>query len=111
MSRLFADEDFDHRVVRRLQALGHDVLTVMDGGRRGLSDAEQLDFASASGRILLTFNRADFHALHREGVVHAGIITCTRDQDIEALTNRIHTALAAHATMTGVLVRVVRGNP
>lgn len=111
MSRLFADEDFDHRVVRRLQALGHDVLTVMDGGRRGLSDAEQLDFATASERILLTFNRADFHALHREGGVHAGIITCTRDHDIEALTNRIHTALTAHATMAGVLVRVVRGNP
>jgi hypothetical protein len=110
MTQLFADEDFDHRVVLRLRALGHDVVTVMDAGRRGQSDAEQLTFASASGRILLTFNRADFHALHRRGAVHAGIVTCTRDPEVETLASRIHAALSEHVTMAGVLVRVVRGD-
>jgi hypothetical protein len=110
MSRLFADEDFDHRVVLRLRALGHDVVTVMDAGRRGLGDAEQLAFALASGRILLTFNRADFHALHRQDAVHAGIVTCTRDPDVEALASRIHAVLLERAMMAGGLVRVVRGH-
>jgi predicted nuclease of predicted toxin-antitoxin system len=110
MSKLFADEDVDHRVVLRLRALGHDVVTVMDVHRRGLRDAEQLAFASGSERILLTFNRADFHALHRQGAAHAGIITCTRDPDIEALVRRIHAALLDHVVMAGVLVKVVREN-
>jgi predicted nuclease of predicted toxin-antitoxin system len=76
--RLFADEDFDHRVVARLRALGHDVVTVMEAGRRGASDEEQLAHATAEGRVLITFNRADFHALHRRGIAHAGIITWVR---------------------------------
>jgi hypothetical protein len=95
-------------VVLRLRALGHDVLTVMDARRRGLSDAQQLAFASASDRVLLTFNRADFHVLHEQSTVHAGIVTCTRDSDLDALASRIHGALSEHATMAGVLVRVVR---
>jgi hypothetical protein len=109
MSRLFADEDFDHRVVARLRALGHDVITVMDAGQRGQSDMDQLASATAQGRVLITFNRADYHALHRRSAAHAGIITCTRDPDVEALTRRIDAALAENTTMTGVLVRVVRG--
>jgi hypothetical protein len=110
MSRLYADEDLDHRVVFRLRALGHDVLTVMEAGRRGLSDADQLAFASASGRILITFNRVDFHLLHRQVDGHAGIITCTRDPDVEALARRVDAALSEHAAMAGALVRVVREN-
>ena len=111
MSRLFADEDVDHRIVLRLRTLGHDVITVMDAGRRGLSDAEHLAFASAAGRILLSFNRADFHALHRQVAIHAGIVTCTRDRDVDALAQRIDAALRENTTMVRVLVRVVRGSP
>lgn len=47
--KLYADEDFDHRVVARLRALGHDVVTVMDAGRRGMSDEDQLAHATAEG--------------------------------------------------------------
>ncbi len=98
---LYADEDFDHRVVARLRALGHDVVTVMDAGRRGLSDEDQLAHASAEGRALVTFNRADFHALHRRGIAHAGIITCTRDPETDALAARTNAALAGRSDLAG----------
>ena len=38
--RLLADEDFDHRCVERLRGMAHDVVTVMQAGRRSASDAE-----------------------------------------------------------------------
>jgi len=35
MALLYADENFDRRVVERLRQLGHDVLTVQEAGRDG----------------------------------------------------------------------------
>ena len=108
--KLYADEDFDHGVVTRLRALGHDVITVMDVNRRGQSDVEQLAYATEAGRALITFNRADFHALHRQHDEHAGIITCTRDPDVETLAARIDAEIAARPRLAGELLRIVRGN-
>lgn len=108
--KLYADEDFDHGVVAKLRALGHDVVTVMDADRRGLSDVEQLVHATETGRALITFNRADYHALHRQRATHAGIITCTRDPDVEELAARIHTEIYARAALAGELIRIVRGS-
>lgn len=108
--KLYADEDFDHGVVTRLRMLGHDVVTVMDVNRRGLRDVEQLVYATEAGRALITFNRADFHALHRQHRQHAGIITCTRDPDVEALATRIHAESSARSTLTGELIRIERGS-
>jgi hypothetical protein len=107
--KLFADEDFDHRVVARLRTFGHDVVTVMDAGRRGVADEDQLAYATAEGRALLTFNRSDFHALHRRQTAHAGIITCTRDADFEALATRVHVAIVGRSELSGELIRIVRG--
>lgn len=107
--KLYADEDFDHRVVARLRALGHDVLTAMDANRRGMSDADQLAYATVEGRALMTFNRADYHSLHRRNTMHAGIITCTRDPDVEALSARIHAAIASRLGLAGEVIRIVRG--
>ena len=61
------------------------------------------------GRALLTFNRADFHALHRKTTSHAGIITCTRDADVEALASRIDGAITGRTGLAGELIRIVRG--
>lgn len=108
--KLYADEDFDHGVVTKLRALGHDVVTVMDAGRRGLSDTEQLVHATAEGRALITFNRADFHALHRQHDEHAGIIICTRDPDSGALAARIHAAISTRSELAGELIQIVRGD-
>jgi len=44
----------------------------------GCEDAEHLDYATRHGRVLYTFNVADFYRLHREylarGKEHAGIV-------------------------------------
>lgn len=108
--KLYADEDFDHGVVARLRALGHDVVTVMDAHRRGLSDVEQLVYATDAGRALITFNRADYHALHRQRAQHAGIITCTRDPDVEELATRIHGEISTRSGVAGEVIRIVRGS-
>src|SRR5688572_11090224 len=108
--KLFADEDFDHRVVARLREFGHDVITAMEVRRRGVTDEEQLAYATAEGRALITFNRSDFHRLHRRGPNHGGIIACTRDGNVERLALHIHNAVANTPVMAGQLVRIVRGS-
>jgi hypothetical protein len=58
-----------------LRRHGVDVLTAQEAGRCGLPDADQLAFATAAGRVLVTFD-TDFLALHQSGVPHAGIAWC-----------------------------------
>jgi len=76
---LYIDEDsMDNDLVQALRLRGVDVTTVRDEGRRGLSDEEQLEFASANGRVLYTFNVKDYLPLHAMFPAsersHAGII-------------------------------------
>src|SRR5258708_1836832 len=65
MALFYADENFDYPVTQTLQALGHDVLTVPEGGEKGGDDARVLTYARAMGLIVLTFDRRDFERLHR----------------------------------------------
>ena len=90
-SPLYADEDFDRRVVEELRRLGVDILTAQDAGKsnQGIADSEVLAFAGSLDRPVLTFNRRDFIRLHRIMPEHAGIIVCTRDVDFVALAARI----------------------
>lgn len=82
---LYIDEDSMHSaVVRALRALGHDVLTTADAGNVQAPDDEQLRFASAQGRTIVTANRGDFARLHsawaEAGREHAGIIVLTHQR-------------------------------
>jgi hypothetical protein len=110
MARLYADEDFDLRVVDVLRQLGHDVVTPLQVGRanQGIPDEGVLTFALSEGRIVITFNRTDFKRLHRRGHAHSGIIVCTRDSDPAALAARVDAALASAGAMDGQLFSVVR---
>ena len=108
MASLYADEDFRYGVVGRLRRLGHDVLTVQEAGRSGSSDARVLADAIASGRAVLTYNRWDYERLHRQNPNHGGIISCTPDDDLDALTARIDQAIAATGPLSGQHVRVNR---
>jgi uncharacterized protein YukJ len=47
MARLYADENFSHRVVEELRHLGHDVLTLQEHGYAGqrVTDETVLDLA------------------------------------------------------------------
>lgn len=76
--RLYVDEDVHESVAPALRRHGYDVLSVREVERRGLSDVEQLAYAAEQGRTLVSFNAADYIALHLEylaqGREHAGIV-------------------------------------
>lgn len=110
MARLYVDEDFSYPVVQRLRQLGHDILTAHESGQagQGLVDAAVVAFATASGRAVLTFNRRHFIRLHFEVPSHAGIIVCTRDDDVTALAQRIHQQLQTAPTLQNQLLRIYR---
>jgi hypothetical protein len=108
MALLYADENFDYPVVEFLRQLGHDVVTVQEAGRAGGSDPQVLADATARGRAVLTFNRRHFERLHRQGTLHTGIISCTRDRDHAALAARIDRAIATAGPLAGQHLRVNR---
>ncbi len=110
MARLYADEDFSYPVIQRLPQLSHDILMAHEAGQAGQSieDAAVLGFATAAGRAVLTFNRRHFIRLHAEVSSHAGIIVCTRDDDVAALANRIHQQLQNTPILLNQLLRVNR---
>ena len=78
MTRLFLDEDVPEAVAVALRLRGYDVMTTRQAGRKGLTDAEQLDYAHSEARVFLTHNVADFARIHEEYVSkrrkHSGII-------------------------------------
>jgi hypothetical protein len=112
MARLYADEDFPGPVVQILRALGHDVLTVQQAGRRGSSDPQVLADATADGRAVLTHNHRHYKRLHAHAQPHAGIVSCTRDKDdLPGLAARVHDALSTIGNLTNQFVRVTRPNP
>src|SRR3989304_643708 len=78
MIKLYLDEDVPEAVATALRLRGYDVVTVRDAGRKGLSDIEQLKYASSENRVIFTFNVADFYEMHTKlakgGFNHAGII-------------------------------------
>ena len=47
MKRLYLDENVPEAVAAALRLRGYDVLTVKDAGRKGLSDVDQLKYASS----------------------------------------------------------------
>jgi predicted nuclease of predicted toxin-antitoxin system len=62
----------------RYFARDYDAVHVNEKGRSGLTDRDQLAFAAAEHRVIVTHNRRDFLALAAEwwtrGAPHAGII-------------------------------------
>ena len=110
MATLYADEDFSYPVIQRLRQLGHDILTAHAAGQagQGIKDAAVVAFATAAGRAVLTFNRRHFIRLHSEISSHAGIIVCTRDDDVVALADRIHQQLHSVPTLRNQLLRINR---
>jgi hypothetical protein len=79
MIRLYIDEDsMRGALVLALRARGVDVITALDAGMIERSDMEHLEYATAQGRVLCTFNIADFYRLHTtylsQGKTHTGII-------------------------------------
>lgn len=71
----YLDEHMRPAIAGQLRARGIDALTTAEAGRAGqaLSDQEQLDFATASNRMLVTED-SDFVRLATTKQPHAGIV-------------------------------------
>jgi predicted nuclease of predicted toxin-antitoxin system len=108
--KLYADEQFPYPAVQRLIAKGFDILTVQEAGRANqkISDPEVLAFAISQGRAVLTQNRRDFIALHKQSQAHAGIIVCTKNLNWDSFAEEIEQALAGRSSIAGELIRVNR---
>ena len=108
---LYFDENFGLRAVEELRAIGYDCLTLQEDGKGGIGypDSRVLQDGAAQGRVVVTFDRRDYHRLHRSGEIpHRGIVLCTRDPDPKRLAANIHAALSNKETMDGEVVNVYR---
>ncbi len=76
--RLYFDRHIMKRLAADLRGRGSDVLTTEEAGNDTASDDEQLAFATAASRAVVTFNVRDFAPLHEQwqaaGQSHAGVI-------------------------------------
>ena len=71
----YLDQHIPGAVVSGLRQHGIDVLSAQEASRCGLTDADQLAFATAQERVMVTFD-PDYLALHNAGTSHAGIAWC-----------------------------------
>lgn len=75
--RFHLDEQVDSAIARALRSAGIDATTTEDTGLRSSDDADQLAFANADGRVLVT-DDADFLHAAADGASHKGIVFCHR---------------------------------
>lgn len=83
--RLYIDEDAMARaLVQGLRARGVDLTTVIEEGMNERDDREQLEYATAQGRVVYTFNVGHFCNIHKSymahGKSHSGIIVVNRQR-------------------------------
>jgi predicted nuclease of predicted toxin-antitoxin system len=76
--RLYLDRHIMGRLAIDLRGQGYDVVRTEEVGKDTAPDEEQLAFAAAENRAVLTFNIRDFAPLHEAwqaaGHAHAGVI-------------------------------------
>ncbi|MEH2065354.1 MAG: DUF5615 family PIN-like protein [Nostoc sp.] len=92
--QFYSNENFPIAMVNLLRSEGHDVLTSYEAGQpnQGIPDDVVLQYATATGRILITENRQDFIDLHRTALNHAGKVKAIidfLDEDSRTLENRL----------------------
>lgn len=99
--RLALDEDVRRILARLLRDRGWDAVSVVETGRLGLPDEDQLDWATHEHRILVTHNAADFATLAANwlsaGRTHAGLFIA-RQAPIGWLLSETLKALAQRPT-------------
>jgi predicted nuclease of predicted toxin-antitoxin system len=116
--RFLLDEDISQRVAEGLRRRDVDAVSVHEAGRSGrrISDEEQLAYATAEGRAIVTYNRQDFQALddawRRVGRDHAGILWCAESiiprRAIGDLIRALEAVARDNRTLTGVCVPLQR---
>jgi predicted nuclease of predicted toxin-antitoxin system len=80
--RLFIDEDVRLLLAETLRRRGYDAVHVLERDRGGRNDPDQLAFAVAQRRAILTHNVGHFVVLDREyhatRRTHCGILVCNQ---------------------------------
>ena len=119
--RLLLDEDVSPRVAEGLRRRGVDAVSVheVERANRRIADADQLAFAVAAGRALVTYNRADYQALDAcwrlDGRAHAGILWLSERtvprRAIGELVRALEAVASEHTTLTGLCLPVPRPPP
>lgn len=105
--RLYLDEDCMNRaLLGALRQRDIDVMTVSEADNDGLSDLEQLAWASENHRAICTYNVRDFQILHHqylsEGISHWGIIFMKQNLSIG---QRLYGLSALVGSMTSAMVK------
>jgi predicted nuclease of predicted toxin-antitoxin system len=77
-AEIYLDENVHVLIAKIVRSHGFKTVTTRDVERRGVSDPEQLRYASENGYAILTHNRVDFEELAKDyfasGKTHCGII-------------------------------------
>ncbi len=96
--RFFTDEDVYGAVAMALRRARIDACSTPEVGRRGHSDESQLDWATAEGRAMVTFNVAHFAEIHairlRQGRHHAGIVVSSQRTIGDIVRRLLHLSAA-----------------
>ena len=71
----YFDQHIPAAATAGLRQHGVDVLTAQEANRYGASDQDQLAFATANGRVVVTFD-TDLLTLDATGLPHGGIAWC-----------------------------------
>jgi hypothetical protein len=76
--KLYVDADITPKLARALRERGHEVLSAHEAGNADASDNEQMAYAVAEGRALLTCNAGDFTTIFEDywyaDCEHSGVI-------------------------------------
>ena len=76
--KLYLDEDVNPKLARDLRDRGYDAVSTNEVPNLGRSDREQMEYAQAHGRALVTHNRDDFLVIASEYAIretsHYGIL-------------------------------------
>ncbi|MDJ0731143.1 MAG: DUF5615 family PIN-like protein [Crocosphaera sp.] len=73
--RLLLDEDCQAKVlVKMLENMSHNVITVNEIGLQGMADDVVFDYARKNNRVLMTYNCDDYEKLHEINQTHSGIL-------------------------------------
>jgi predicted nuclease of predicted toxin-antitoxin system len=87
--KILTDEDVWAGLAAALREAGYDAVSINEINRKGLADEEQLAFAVAESRALLTHNVQDFGPLaemcFKQGIPHCGILVARQFDKRELL--------------------------
>lgn len=91
--RFHLDENVSAHIASGLRRRNIDVTTTAEAGLIGATDMAHLEFASFSGRVLVTQDD-DFLRIHEQGAAHAGIAYC--QQQTLSLGEMLHRVILIH---------------